>query len=315
MADVALLERLPALVDPTRARLLHVLAMQELTVTELCSVVHLPQSTVSRHLRLLSDEGWVTSRSEGTSRYYRLDPQLGDAPKQLWDLVASDLGQSPKARTDAERVRAVVAKRRARSRAFFAQAASDWESVRESLFGERASLIGLLGLIDEDFVVGDLGCGTGHLTQLLGPFVKRIVGVDASPAMLDLARTQTAGLANVELKTGELESLPLADETLDAAILALVLHNVADPSVTLREAGRVLKRDGRLLVLDMVPHDRDDLRAKFGHVWQGFSADQMNTWLGHAGFVRSRYVPLPVDVATEGPALFVGTAVKSGLSS
>jgi ArsR family transcriptional regulator len=284
--------------------------MQELTVGELCNVVQLPQSTVSRHLRLLSDEGWVASRAEGTSRYYRLDPQLGDGAKQLWDLVSTDLGHAPKARQDAERVRAVVAKRRARSRAFFAQAASDWEKVRESLFGERASLIGLLALIDENSVVGDLGCGTGHLTRLLSPFVKQILGVDASTAMLELARAQTAELSNVELRSGELESLPLADESLDAAILALVLHNVADPSLALREAGRVLRRGGRLLVLDMVPHERDDLRAKFGHVWQGFSAEQMNSWFGKAGFVRSRYVPLPPDVATEGPSLFVASAVK-----
>ena len=311
MAHVALLERLPALVDPTRARLLHVLAMQELTVGELCSVVQLPQSTVSRHLRLLSDEGWVASRSEGTSRYYRLDPQLGEGPRQLWDLVAADIGQAPKARSDAERVRAVVAKRRARSQAFFAQAASDWEKVRETLFGERASLIGLLALLDENAELGDFGCGTGHLTRLLSPFVKRIVGVDASAAMLELARTQTAALSNVELRSGELESLPLADESLDAAILALVLHNVADPSMALREASRVLRRGGRLLVLDMVPHERDDLRAKFGHVWQGFSPDQMNSWFAQAGFSRSRYVPLPPDVATEGPSLFVSTGVRS----
>ena len=285
--------------------------MQELTVGELCSVVQLPQSTVSRHLRLLSDEGWVASRAEGTSRYYRLDPQLGEGAKQLWDLVSTDLGQSPKARHDAERVRAVVAKRRARSREFFAQAASDWEKVRESLFGERASLIGLLALVDENSVVGDLGCGTGHLTRLLSPFVKQIVGVDASTAMLELARSHTAELSNVELRSGELESLPLADESLDAAILALVLHNVADPSLALREASRALRRGGRLLVLDMVPHERDDLRAKFGHVWQGFSADQMNSWFAKAGFVRSRYVSLPPDVATEGPSLFVSTGVRN----
>ncbi len=311
MADIALLDRLPALADPTRARLLHILAMQELTVGELCSVVKHPQPTVSRHLRVLSDEGWVTSRAEGTSRFYRLDPELSDGPQQLWNLVSADLRQSARARSDIERVRMVVSRRRSRSRAFFASAAGEWEKVRESLFGERASLIGLLALVDEGSVVGDLGCGTGHLTRLLSPFVKQIVGVDASSAMLELARAQTAELSNVALRSGDLESLPLADESLDAAILALVLHNVADPSVALREASRVLRRGGRLLVLDMVPHERDDLRARFGHVWQGFSSDQMNSWFTQAGFVRSRYVPLPPDVATEGPSLFAATSVRS----
>lgn len=311
MTNTAVLDRLPALVDPTRARLLHVLAQQELTVNELCSVVQLPQSTVSRHLRLLSDEGWVAGRSEGTSRYYRLDPDLGDAPKQLWELVAADLSKGPRAHGDTDRVRAVVAKRHARSRAFFARAATDWGKVREAVFGERASLIGLVGLVDERWVVGDLGCGTGHLTRLLAPFVQRVIGVDASAAMLDLARAHTSDLTNVELRSGDLEKLPMADVSLDAAVLALVLHNVADPGAVLHEATRVLRPGGRLLVLDMMPHGRDDLRQSLGHVWQGFSADQMAQWFANAGCPRARYVPLPPDLETEGPSLFAATAVRS----
>jgi len=311
MLTNAVLERLPALVDPTRVRLLHVLAQQELTVNELCSVVQLPQSTVSRHLRLLSDEGWVATRSEGTSRYYRLDPELAEGPKRLWELVAGDLGKAPRAQGDTDRVRAVVAKRQARSRAFFARAAGDWGRVREAVFGERASLIGLVGLVDESWVVGDLGCGTGHLTRLLAPFVRRVIGVDASQAMLELARAHTSDLSNVDLRSGDLETLPLDNASLDAAILALVLHNVANPGIVLREAARVLRPGGRLLVLDMMPHERVDLRQSLGHVWQGFSADQITKWFEQAGCSRARYVPLPPDLETEGPSLFAATAVRS----
>lgn len=280
-------------------------------MNELCSVVQLPQSTVSRHLRLLSDEGWVAGRSEGTSRYYRLDPDLGEGAKQLWELVSADLSKSPRAHRDADRVRAVVAKRHARSRAFFARAANDWGKVREAVFGERASLIGLVGLVDEQWVIGDLGCGTGHLTRLLAPFVQRVIGVDASVAMLDLARAHTSDLTNVELRSGDLEKLPLADSSLDAAVLALVLHNVADPGAVLHEASRVLRPGGRLLVLDMMPHGRDDLRQSLGHVWQGFSAAQVAQWFENAGCPRARYVPLPPDLETEGPSLFAATAVRS----
>jgi ArsR family transcriptional regulator len=311
MANSALLEQLPALVDPTRARLLYVLAQQELTVGELCAVSQLPQSTVSRQLRTLSDEGWVASRAEGTSRYYRINPALGDSAKQLWDLVAADLAEGPHASADSERVRAVLAKRRARSREFFAGAADEWESIRESVFGERASLVGLLSLVNEDWTVGDLGCGTGHLTRLLAPFVRRVVGVDASSAMLDRARSTTSELPNVELRTGDLEKLPLEDQSLDAAILALVLHNVADPAAALREAARVLRRGGKLLVLDVMPHNRDDLRQRLGHVWQGFAADQMTNWMQQAHCSRPRYIALPPDLTAEVPALFVATATRS----
>jgi ArsR family transcriptional regulator len=311
MATSALLDQLPALVDPTRVRLLHVLAQHELTVGEICNVVQLPQSTVSRQLRTLSDESWVSTRAEGTSRYYRMNPDLGDSARQLWDLVAIDLASDQQAIADAARVQAVLARRRTRSREFFAEAARDWEKIRESVFGERASLIGLVGLIDDQWIVGDLGCGTGHLTRLLAPFVRRVIGVDASAAMLDQARVNIGITPNVELRSGELENLPLENHALDAAVLALVLHNVADPIVALREAVRVLRPGGRLLILDMMSHDRDDLRQRLGHVWQGFSRDQVTTWMQQAGCVRSRFIPLPPDLSTDGPALFAATAIKS----
>jgi ArsR family transcriptional regulator len=306
----ALLERLPALVDPTRARLLYVLAQQELTVSELCAVAQLPQSTVSRHLKTLSDEFWVSSRADGTSRYYQLNRELSASSRQLWDLVAADLAHGPNAAADAERIRAVLSTRRARSHEFFAGSASEWDQIREGVFGERSSLLGLVGLVDDTWVVGDLGCGTGYLTRILAPYVRRVIGVDVSGAMLEHARAQTSTLTNVELRSGELETLPLVDVTLDAAILALVLHNVADPAAVISEASRVLRPNGRLLVLDMMPHNRDDLRQRLGHVWQGFSREQLGTWFEQAGCARVRYVPLPPDLKADGPSLFAATAVK-----
>jgi SAM-dependent methyltransferase len=311
MAQPAVLDRLQALVDPTRARLLHILARQELTVGELCAVVQLPQSTVSRHLKLLSDEGWVATRAEGTSRYYRLDPDLNAGARQLWDLVAVDLSREPQAEADVARTREVVSQRRRKSSDYFARSAAEWEKVRETLFGDRASLIGLFGLLDDSAVVGDLGCGTGHLTQLLAPFVARVIGVDASPAMLAVAREHARELPNVELHVGELEQLPLPDGSLDAAILALVLHNVADPSHVVREALRAVRPGGRLVIVDMVPHSREELRQRLGHVWQGFSSQQVAKWFQHSGGSRVRYVPLPVDTSSEGPALFAASAVRS----
>src|SRR5678815_4652616 len=190
-------DQLSILSDPTRSRLLHVLENRELTVTELCSVLQLPQSTVSRHLKILSDDGWVSSRADGTSRYYRLEAELEDAARQLWEIVRDQVANSPAGRQDARRVDGVLNDRRARSQEFFSSVAGQWDAVRADLFGERSPLLGMLALADPDWVVADLGCGTGALTSTIGPFVRNVIAVDASPAMLTAARARLDGTTNV----------------------------------------------------------------------------------------------------------------------
>ena len=304
-------DHLTALSDPTRSRLLHAVEGRELTVTELCAVLQLPQSTVSRHLRILSDEGWVASRADGTSRYYRLDPGLDGGARQLWDIVRAQVAASPAGRHDARRVDSVLADRRSRARAYFSSVAGQWDIVRRNLFGDRAPLVAMLGLLDPATAVADLGCGTGQLAETLAPFVAHVTAVDASAEMLAAARERLGAASNVEVRQGDLEALPLDTASVDAAILSLVLHYVAEPARALGEAARVLRPGGRLVIIDMMPHDRSELRQQMGHVWQGFSETQMTAWLEAAGFERVRSLPLPVDADAKGPALFVGLAVRS----
>ena len=298
-------DQLSILSDPTRSRLLHVLENRELTVTELCSVLQLPQSTVSRHLKILSDDGWVASRADGTSRYYRLEPELADAARQLWEIVRDQVADSPAGRQDARRVDGVLNDRRARSQEFFSSVAGQWDAVRTDLFGERSPLVGLLALAEPEWVVADLGCGTGALTATIGPFVRNVIAVDASPAMLTAARARLDGTTNVDIRQGELEALPIDRARVDVAVMSLVLHYIAEPAKALGEAARVLKPGGTLLVVDMMPHDREEYRQQMGHVWQGFSEEQMTEWLAAAGFASVRYTPLSVDPDVKGPALFV----------
>jgi ArsR family transcriptional regulator len=182
--------------------------------------------------------------------------------------------------------------------------------MRAELFGERTDLLGLLALLDGDWVVGDLGCGTGRLAEVVAPFVRRVVAVDSSPAMLEAARGRLAGACNVEVRAGELEALPLADGELDAAVLSLVLNYVAEPDAALAEAARVLRPGGRLVLVDMTPHDRADLRDGMGQLWQGFSREQVAGWMEAAGLAEPRYVPLPADPAAKGPALFAASGRK-----
>ena len=303
----AVLDRLATLADPTRSRLLLIIERHELTVGELCVVLQLPQSTVSRHLRILADDGWITSRAEGTSRQYRI-VQLDPGARRLWEVVREEIEAGSQAAHDAARLRGVLAERRLQSREFFAGSPAEWDRVRDELFGRRAELGALPGLFDADWAVGDLGCGTGQLMAALAPFVARVVGVDESATMLASARRRLDGLANVELHEAALESLPLAEQSLDAAVLSLVLHHAVEPGDVLREAARVLRPGGRLLVVDMVPHERDEYRAQMGHVWLGFGAPEFRAALGDAGFDDVRYIPLPPDPAAKGPNLFAGTA-------
>ena len=168
----------------------------------------------------------------------------------------------------------------------------------------------LLGLLDESWKVADLGSGTGAVAHALAPFVSQVIAVDESSAMLGAARKRLDACGNVELRTGRLEDLPIEDASLDAAVLSLVLHFVVDPAAVLAEASRVLRRGGRLLVIDMLPHEREEYRATMGHLWLGFGEQQLTAWLEDAGLSSVRVVPLPPDPQAKGPSLFTARAVR-----
>ena len=308
MTRATIHDQLSALADPTRGRLLLLLEKHELTVSELCAVLQLPQSTVSRHLKTLGDEGWLVSRADGTSRQYRMASPLDASARRLWQLVREHTMETSFAQHDAERLRATLAERKLKSQEFFSGAASQWDAMRAELFGRRADVGSLLGLLDESWTIGDLGCGTGQVTEALAPFVRRVVAVDSSRAMLAAARRRVGDLENVELRHGELEALPIDDGELDAALLFLVLHYTVDPERVLAEVRRTLAPNGRLLLVDMAPHHRDEYRQQMGHLWQGFSREQLTAWLEGAGFSGVRYTPLTPDPAAKGPALFAATA-------
>ena len=305
-------DRLSALADPTRSRLLLLLDRHELTVSELCSALQLPQSTVSRHLKTLADEGWVSARAEGTSRRYVMPGSaLDPAARRLWQLVRDQVGATASARQDLVRAERVVQERRTTSQAFFSSRAGQWDRVRAELYGVRADLAPLGALLDPAWTVGDLGCGSGQTAAALAPFVGQVIAIDESSAMLAAARKRVGHHDNVELRGGRLEDLPLEDAALDVAVLSLVLHFVVDPAAVLAEAARVLRPRGVLLVIDMQPHEREEYRATMGHVWLGFSAEQMSGWLTERGFGTPRIVPLPPDPQAKGPALFTARAIRS----
>ena len=306
-----ILDHMTALSDPTRCRMLLLLEKHELTVSELCSVLQLPQSTVSRHLKTLADDGWVTSRRDGTSRFYTMPVvDLDAGAARLWPLISEQVTSTRGAEQDERRLRSVLSRRRAKSQEFFASAAGGWDRLRGELFGDEFFLWAVLGLIDPTLVVGDLGCGTGQLTEVVAPHVTRVISVDGSDDMLEAARERLSGATNVDIRRGELESLPIESGELDVAMLSLVLHYSPEPPRALAEVGRVMRTGGRVLVVDMLPHDREEYQQQMGHVWLGFSEGQTTRLLTGAGFENVRVRMLPVDPDAKGPALFAAMAVK-----
>jgi len=309
MKAPAVVDQLTVLSDAIRVRMLAVLEGRELTVSELCDVVQLPQSTVSRHLKTLSDGDWVSSRPEGTSRLYALQlDDLDPSAKRLWQVVREQIASSATASHDDRRLKQVLARRRTQSEAFFSSAAGQWDRLREELFGATSHLRALGALIDPDAVVGDLGCGTGTVSEWLSLFCERVIAVDASREMLQAARENLGGRKHVQLRQGSLEKLPIENGELDIALMILVLHHLPEPKRVLAEAARALKPGGRLLVLDMLPHEREEYRQTMGHIWLGFSEKQMTAWLHSAGFKEVRWRAMPPESKAKGPSLFVATA-------
>ena len=237
--------------------------------------------------------------------------ELDGAARRLWLLVREQVGPTPVAAEDQRRLQTARSERRTKSQEFFSSSAGHWDRLRDELFGERVHLSALAALADADTVAGDLGCGTGQMSAALAPFVGQVIAVDASAAMLQAAKRRLSAFDNVDLRRGELEALPIDDGALDVATLMLVLHHVPEPERALAEVARVLKPGGRVIVGDMLPHDREGYRQQMGHVWLGFSDEHMGRMLTEAGFGRIRIVALAPDTRAKGPGLFAASGQKS----
>jgi ArsR family transcriptional regulator len=304
-------DRLSALSEPVRLRMLRVLEREELNVGELARVVQLPQSTVSRHLKVLADQAWIFGRAEGTSTLYRL--VLDDLPLQwraLWLTVREQMEDSRDLADDTRRLQAVLDDRRTDTQGFFGRVAGEWDGVRNELFGERITLAAMLPLLPPEWVVADLGCGTGNAAELLAPCVKRVVAIDQSEPMLAAAQKRLHVFKNIEFVRGDLEKLPIQAGSMDAAVCMLVLHHIESPELVCAEISRILKPGGVALIVDMCEHDRVAYKHTMGHRWLGFGVPQMIRMLTTAGLERPRFQTLPCDTSSKGPGLFACAAYK-----
>jgi ArsR family transcriptional regulator len=308
----ALLAWMDSLADETRLRLLHLLEQHELGVVELCDILQLPQSTVSRHLKVLSDQRWVRARRLATTHFYRMIVDELDAPaRKLWLLAREQTHGWATLHQDDLRLQRRLREREIDSQEFFAGAAAEWDQLRRELYGESFNTAAMLALVPRDLIVADLGCGTGATIEQLAPHVRQIIGIDNSPAMLKAAKKRLTRFSNVDLRKGDLQSLPIDDRAVDAALLLLALTYVPDPQMVLSEISRILKPNARAIIVDLLPHDRDDFRRQLGQQHAGFGEQQLKKLLTSAGLSDATMTPLPPEPNSKGPALFLASASRT----
>ncbi len=307
-----LLRWMDSLADAARLRVLHLVERQELGVAELCDVLQMPQSTVSRHLKLLGDQGWIQARREGTANLYRMSvEELPPPAKKLWLLAREQSTGWRRLEQDELRLKRVLAERQGDAQSFFAGAAGQWDTLRDWLYGRSFTFQAMLALLPADWVVADLGCGTGSLAAQLSPHVKQVIAVDQSPEMLKAARQRTTALANVQVRKGQLHALPIEPASCDAALCVLVLSYIQEPTAVLHEAQRILKPGGPLVIVDLLEHDREDFRRHMGQVSLGFTPARLRSLVEQAGLQQQSFQELPPEAEAKGPALFLARAARN----
>lgn len=303
-----LLRTLSDLSDPVRIRILRLLAGRELGVAEMCEALQTPQSTVSRHLKILASEEWIGSRRAGTSRLYAMETPSG-VRAGLWAAIFEASSAWKEAAHDTRRLEAAL--RRRNGERFIAGSAAEWQAMRTEAYGRLFPQEAILGLLPRQWVVADLGCAAGLLVADMARHVKRVIGIDNDAEMLKAAGEVCKDHKNVELLHGDLQQLPLGDGVVDAVLLVLVLAWVEDPSKALTEAARILRPGGRLVVVDMQQHDRADFSRAMRQRHMGFDDKPLVGWLKKSSFSDVRVQSLPHDPDAKGPGLFVAMAHKS----
>lgn len=307
-----MVEKLDQLGDAIRVRMMRVLEREELAVGELARVLQIPQSSASRHLKVLAEGSWLVKRPVGPATYYRVvHDDLPTPARALWLTIRDHAGDDHKCRQDDARLTAVLAERMGDPKGFFGRHAGQWDDLRSELFGRRFTDQALLALIDPSWTVADLGCGTGNAAELLAPWVEQVVAVDESPEMIDAAAQRLAEYNNISFVEGDLTTPSVEPASVDAAVCLLVLHHLDEPGKVIEQMGAMLRTSnhgGMALIVDITPHERNDYRHEMGHKHMGFSPDTITTMFTNAGFTGVRIRTLPPAIDASGPALFVATA-------
>src|SRR5579862_5095187 len=294
---------LRAAAEETRLRILALLAEAELTVSDLTDILRQSQPRISRHLRLLADAGLIDRFREGSWAFFRFS-EHGGAAELARELIARLDASDPTIARDRERLAAVRAERAGAAQAYFRRHAAEWDSIRKLHAADEAVEAAMRAALGSTPIRAllDLGTGTGRMLELFGPEVERGLGLDLSLDMLALARERLdrAGLRHCSVRQGDIYDLALPRDSFDLVIIHQVLHFLDDSARAIKEAARVLRPGGRLLVIDFAPHDLEFLREQHAHRRLGFAPETVSQWMEGAGLEMLQQKTLPPEPNSEG---------------
>jgi ArsR family transcriptional regulator len=280
----SIVKTLRVVADPNRLRILLLLRGEELSVAELQEILTMGQSTISTHLSQLKQAGLVEDRRTGKSNLYRLAPADGSP---LDEILAKVKEEIPEVAADQAAMRGVLRKRQDKMRTFFDSVAGrlgkdyvpgkSWKSVAEALLRLMPPMI-----------IADLGAGEGAFALLLAQRAKKVIAVDTSAKMIEVAREQALrhGVANVEYRLGDMEEIPIDARSVDLVFFSQSLHHALHPERAVEEAARILVPGGRIVILDLVKHRFEEARDLYADEWLGFSETELETMLEKAGFTE-----------------------------
>ena len=272
-----ILRYIKALADPTRLRLFNILSHHEFHVNEMVRLLQMGQSRISRHLKILTDNGLLVSRRDGLLVYYTAAE--AEETEQLASVIRASLRAEAQTKEDLRRSADIVHERSRTTRQFFNTIAENWDSLKKDILGGFHLYEMIAEHIQPCGTAVDVGCGTGDLLSLLVDKTHQVIGIDSSPGMLDQARRRFTRIQKIDLRLGEVEHLPIRDQTVDAAVMNMVLHHLSQPEQGIREIYRILKPRSLFVITEFAKHDRESVRVQYGDRWLGFTEDTVHQWL------------------------------------
>ncbi|TGK01926.1 methyltransferase domain-containing protein [Leptospira langatensis] len=286
--DKEILLAIKALSDETRVRILRILSIAPLNVQEVTEVLYMGQSRISRHLKILTDAGFLVSQREGSWVYYR-PKELGktdDFSAHLHALLLKFESSLPYSEQDLAKTKGILKQRDLKTAKYFDDVAQNWETIQSDVLDPVLYRNKILGLLPEHSRrIFDLGCGPGGLIPYLLTKSQEVLGIDSSAKMIKEAKNLFLNNSQVHFLESEIESLPveLANQA-DSVVSSMVLHHLSNPAKAMREVHSVLKENGTFIIVDLKKHNQEIMRDNFADLWLGFEPELLTDWLEHTGF-------------------------------